>query len=178
MLNKLLNLCKKEWELSLTDRKHPYRYFVLGTLDESMPALRTVVLRDFNSESIEFTVFTDARSPKVSELNKNKVVELLFYNSDKLTQVRVQAKCILQVQDDSLFNEQGVASQKDYTTAMPPGTPIDSISSVSFLKEQNHFLKLVFQAIKIDYLELKRPVHIRAVFEQIKQKLIGEFRTP
>ena len=178
MLNALLDRCKEEWQLALTQRKHPYRFFVLGTVANSRPELRTVVLRDYNPDSMEFTIYTDARSSKVSSLNKNEAVEILFYNPEKLTQVRVQAQCVLKEQDDVLFNEQALASQKDYTTNLAPGSPIDSVSSVSFLNEEHHFLKLIFQATQLEYLELKRPVHIRALFKKEKERWIGEFRTP
>ena len=173
MLNALLDRCKEEWQLALTQRKHPYRFFVLATVANSRPELR-----DYNPDSMEFTIYTDARSSKVSSLNKNEAVEILFYNPEKLTQVRVQAQCVLKEQDDVLFNEQALASQKDYTTNLPPGSPIDSLSSVSFLNEEHHFLKLVFQATQLEYLELKRPVHIRALFKKEKERWIGEFRTP
>ena len=178
MLNALLDRCKEEWQLALSQRKHPYRFFVLATIANSRPELRTVVLRDYNPDSMEFTIYTDARSSKVSSLNKNEAVEILFYNPEKLTQVRVQAQCVLIEQDDVLFNEQALASQKDYTTNLAPGSPIDSVSSVSFLNEEHHFLKLVFQATQLEYLELKRPVHIRALFKKKKENWTGEFRTP
>ena len=178
MLNALLDCCKEEWQLALTQRKHPYRFFVLGTVANSRPELRTVVLRDFNSDSMEFTIFTDARSSKVSSLNKNETVEILFYNPEKLTQVRIQAQCLLKERDDTLFREQALASQKDYTTVLAPGSRIDSVSSTSFLQEEHHFMKLVFQATQLDYLELRRPVHIRALFKKVKESWIGEFRTP
>ncbi len=52
MLNTLLDRCKEEWQLALSQRKHPYRFFVLGTVANSRPEVITVVLRDFNSDSI------------------------------------------------------------------------------------------------------------------------------
>ena len=111
-------------------------------------------------------------------LENNKNVELLFYNPEKLTQIRVQASCILMIEDNSVFIQQPSASQKDYTTQHAPGTPIESESSVDFLKETHYFLKLVFEATQIEYLQLKRPAHIRALFKKNKSKWVGEFRTP
>ena len=178
MLNELLERCKGEWQRALSQKKHPYRFFVLGTTSDSRPELRTVVLRDYNPESMEFTIYTDARSSKVSSLNNNEAVEILFYNPEKLTQVRIQAQCVLKERDDTLFREQALASQKDYTTVLAPGSRIDSVSSTSFLQEEHHFMKLVFQASQLDYLELRRPVHIRALFKKVKESWIGEFRTP
>jgi hypothetical protein len=46
------------------------------------------------------------------------------------------------------------------------------------MKETHYFLKLIFEATQIEYLQLKRPVHIRALFKKNKSEWVGEFRTP
>ena len=178
ILNQILASCKAQWDLALTQKKHPYRFFALGTAHNSKPGVRTVVLRDFNSTSMEFTIFTDARSSKVLSLKNNPEIALLFYDPETHIQIRVDARCVLIKNDDKLFNKQTPSSQYDYTTTLAPGTPIETISSVSFLKENNHFMKLVFEASKIDFLQLNRVNHTRAVFGKVNSIWQGEFRTP
>ena len=178
ILNQILVSCKEQWDLALTQKKHPYRFFALGTAHNSKPGVRTVVLRDFNSNSMKFTIFTDARSSKVLSVKNNPEIALLFYDPETHIQIRVDARCVLIKNDDKLFNKQTPTSQHDYTTTLAPGTPIETISSVSFLKENNHFMKLVFEASKIDFLELNRVNHTRAVFEKVNSIWQGEFRTP
>jgi len=46
------------------------------------------------------------------------------------------------------------------------------------LKENNHFMKLVFEASKIDFLQLNRVNHTRAVFEKVNSIWQGKFRIP
>ena len=41
---------------ALKNSAHPYRTFSLATIDEKMPSLRTVVLRDFSLEKITLIV--------------------------------------------------------------------------------------------------------------------------
>ena len=57
---------------ALKDSSHPYRTFSLATVDEKMPSLRTVVLRDFSLNKQYFDCHSDLRSPKIKELNKNR----------------------------------------------------------------------------------------------------------
>lgn len=178
MLNRILNKCDEEWILALKQKKHSFRFFYLATSNCNIPELRVVVLRDYDSKKKEFTIYSDARSQKVLSLENNKNVELLFYDPKKLTQIRVQATCILMTEDNYLFNQQSEASQKDYTTRLAPGTFIESDVSVDFLKGKHYFLKIVFEATQIEYLQLKRPVHIRALFKKQESKWFGKFRTP
>ena len=178
MLNRILNKCDQEWIRASKQKKHSFRFFYLATSNCNIPELRVVVLRDYDSKKKEFTIYSDARSQKVLSLENNKNVELLFYDPKKLTQIRVQATCILMTEDNYLFNQQSEASQKDYTTRLAPGTFIESDVSVDFLKEKHYFLKIVFEATQIEYLQLKRPVHIRALFKKQESKWLGKFRTP
>jgi len=177
-LNQILVSCKAQWNSALIQKKHSYRFFTLGTSNISKPEIRTVILRDFNSKNLQFTIFTDSRSSKVLSLKNNPDAALLFYDPETLIQIRVDAHCVLIQKDDELFNKQSPASQKDYRTYLAPGTKIDSAASVSFLKEKNHFKRLVFEATKIDFLQLNRINHIRAVFKKVNSIWQGEFMTP
>ena len=72
MLNQILDDCKKQLSAALKHKKHPFRFFTLATQTQNGKInLRTVVLRDFDPEQMTFTIFTDARSKKVKELNEN-----------------------------------------------------------------------------------------------------------
>ena len=56
---------------ALKDSAHPYRTFSLATVDEKMPNLRTVVLRDFSLEENFLDCHSDLRSPKIKQLEIN-----------------------------------------------------------------------------------------------------------
>jgi pyridoxamine 5'-phosphate oxidase len=178
MLDKILADCSTEWSKTKTNKKHPYRYFYLATVDkEGLPEVRTVVLRKFDPKQLLFTIYTDARTPKITSLIALPFAELLFYDARKLTQLRVRAKCIEQSKDEVAFSQQHENAQKDYTTNIAPGQPIKSMDEVTYL-EENHFVKLVFKAEKIDFLKLMRPNHQRAIFEFKDDQWKGKFVTP
>lgn len=178
MLDNIFKFCETEWIKTKTKKNHPFRYFSLSTVDsEGKPESRMVVLRKFDASAVEFTIYTDARTPKIKSLASNPDAELLFYDHKKLCQIRVKASCIEQRKDPALFLQQHQAAQKDYTTLMAPGTTIKAMDTVEYGIE-NHFIKLVFKAYQIDYLRLKRPNHQRAVFTLKDKEWQRTFVTP
>ena len=178
MLDQILTDCFTEWNKTKVNKKHPYRYFYLATVaKDGLPEVRTVVLRKFESKEFLFTIYTDARTPKISSLKSQPYAELLFYDARKLTQIRVLAKCVEQSPDELAFSQQHQNAQKDYTTTIAPGVPLKSMDAVAY-GEENHFVKLVFKAKKIDFLRLKRPNHQRAIFQLHQDKWEGRFVSP
>lgn len=178
MEHDVLKSCKLEWIKAKTKKNHSYRYFVLGTSDGTgSPELRTVVLRDFDADNMQFTLYTDARTAKLKSLMENPKAELLFYNGPRLTQIRVKVELVSAKADAALFKQQHEGAQKDYTTMLPPGTAISGIDKVEYTTE-NHFRKLTFQAFKIEFLKLKRPNHIRMLFEKTETGWTSSFLTP
>ena len=178
MLDSILKSCATEWIKTKTKKNHPFRFFSLATVTpEGQAESRMVVLRKFDPSSLEFSIYTDARTPKIKALHHNSDAELLFYDHKKLCQIRVKATCVKQEKDVNLFLQQHEAAQKDYTTLIAPGTEIKAMDTVEYGKE-NHFVKLVFKAYHIDYLRLKRPNHQRAVFCLQNEKWEGTFVTP
>ena len=74
MLDSLLHNCKTAWSEVKDNKKHPFRFFYLATIgNDGRPSLRTVVLRDFDSETLFFSIFTDLRSKKVKELGQQNI---------------------------------------------------------------------------------------------------------
>ena len=72
-LENILLDCKKQLNGALNHKKHPFRYFTLASISENgTPNLRTVVLREFNANKFQLSIFTDARSKKVEELKLNQ----------------------------------------------------------------------------------------------------------
>ena len=179
MLN---NICVNVKQLGLNPKpkkNHPFRYVTLSTVSpDGLPEARVVVLRHFDATSFTFTIYTDARTPKrLNHLNSTPTVELLFYDHRKLTQIRVKATYEDQKHDKALFEKQHEAAQKDYTTAVPPGSPLKGMDQLEYTKE-NYFTVLTFKAVQIDYLRLKRPNHQRAIFNFNAGQWDGGFVTP
>lgn len=178
MLDKILEECATEWMKAKSLKKHPFRYCSLATVgSNSSPESRMVVLRHFEPSTFLFTIYSDQRSSKITALENNPLGELLFYDSKKMVQVRVKARCVLITEDSEVYAQQHEKAQKDYTTSRPPGTKIKSMDEIRYTSK-NHFVKLIFKAEKIEYLRLKRPNHHRAIFEILDGKWESHFLVP
>ena len=96
MLNKeFQEICEKIEQLminALKNSAHPFRTFSLASIDDKMPSLRTVVLRDFSIDNRFLDCHSDIRSPKVDELKKNNKFSALFYSTEEKIQLRFKGK--------------------------------------------------------------------------------------
>ncbi|MDB3985184.1 pyridoxamine 5'-phosphate oxidase family protein [Flavobacteriaceae bacterium] len=165
MLDSLLHNCKTAWSEVKDNKKHPFRFFYLATIgNDGRPSLRTVVLRDFDSETLFFSIFTDLRSKKVKELGQDSRAQFLFYDAKKMLQVTVNVSLVESINNDLIYKSIPEQSKKDYATKMGPGSEISSPEKVEYDFSKGYFTQLVFKAETIEYLQLKRPNHIRAFF--------------
>jgi pyridoxine/pyridoxamine 5'-phosphate oxidase len=179
MLVSLLNECKDQWIKAKHNKKHPFRFFTLATVAlDGRPHLRTVVLRNFDSNALQFTIYTDLRSRKVNELEQDARAQFLFYDARRMLQIVVGVRLVESNTDSSIYNAIPEQSKKDYATKMSPGSQISSPEKVQYdFSDKGHFLQLVFKAETIEYLRLKRPNHLRAFFS-LKKNWEGSFLVP
>lgn len=167
----LLNLATTELFKSNTNRKHPFRYFYLATLSK-FPQLRTVVKRDIDS-ALTITVFTDARTPKVAEIQENPHVSALFYHPKKQLQLRLSCKASIVVEGDPAFAPylQQVKSSphglKDYTTLHPPGAPKQGENNIQY-GERIYLAVLQLQPLQMDIVRLQKEQHLRSTYSRIE----------
>jgi|TARA_X000000950_G_scaffold37745_1_gene40353 pyridoxine/pyridoxamine 5'-phosphate oxidase len=165
MLQNILEDCKKQLFSALKHKKHPFRFFTLATSSpEGGSHLRTVVLRDFDPEQMQFTIFTDTRSKKVADLNRAANAQFLFYDGTRLIQLVVDAEMVSSTNNTTEYQSLPEPSKKDYASKQTPGTPIDAPDHISHDFSKGNFTKIVFQAERLEHLRLKRPNHIRAEF--------------
>lgn len=181
MLKELFSDLKHELRGSLHKRKHPFKYVALSTVDQqNAPRSRTVVLREI-TESLECVIFTDARSEKVTHLISNNNACILAYHPKKLMQLRMDG-VVTEIKNKNdlkrLFQKVSEKAIKDYTTSKEPGSRIDNPDHVEYVsRKENHFKALKFIPHSIEYLRLKRPNHLRAVFKQ-ENNWEGEWLVP
>nr|WP_255610501.1 pyridoxamine 5'-phosphate oxidase family protein [Robertkochia sp. 3YJGBD-33] len=152
---------------------HPFRYFTLGTTGiTKTPRLRTVVLREVSDE-LKFTIYTDKRSRKVTHIKEHNEVCLLFYKHDELLQLKIEGIAYLEEDKEKIarvWKSISEKSRKDYITSKEPGTKIDNPDNVEYLENTNHFTIMYIKAKKLEYLQLKRPNHIRLQFNRESTK--------
>ena len=178
MLDHILKDIKKQLEAALKHKKHPFRFFTLGTLQKGQgPRLRTVVLRDFDPDQLLFTIFTDTRSKKVQQLKENPNATGLFYDPTRMIQLVVDLKTVELKEETYLFDNLAEQSKKDYTSVLTPGSIIATPDQLNHDYNTPHFTGIQFQAECIEYLKLKRPNHIRASYS-IEDQWQGTFLSP
>ncbi|NEV93796.1 pyridoxamine 5'-phosphate oxidase [Psychroflexus sp. YR1-1] len=179
MLNQILEDLKNEVKFGYLKKKHPFRYPSLASIKDNSPDQRTVVLRD-STEAFDLILYTDERSDKISQFEKNPMCSLLFYNHKKLLQVKIEGhmKIIRSGQEyEKHWNKVQGNSQKDFITNRAPGTPIDHPDAVEYNEDEHHFCLLKLVPERMESLQLKRPNHIRAVFDK-SNDWEGQFLNP
>lgn len=161
---------KHELHRGALDPKHPFRYVNLGTIRQKYPQVRTVVLREVTQE-LDFLVFTDYRSEKVSEIQSASMVALHFYHPKKMLQIRVEAKAEIHFQDElSERYWKGIpeARRSEYTGMLPPGNEISNPELSWEISDKSFFTVLKIIPQQVEALQLRREGHLRIVFEKGK----------
>lgn len=181
MTDRIFSELKKELEQGVHEKGHSFRYATLATVGlDTMPRLRTVVLRQV-SEDLKLTFFTDKRSKKLIHIKENNKVSMLFYDPKQLLQLKVEGLAYA-IEEAPILKTYWSAvplnSRKDYTTERAPGSSISNHDTVEYLDDENHFGVVEIEPVRIEYLKLKRPHHLRVQFSKEKGAWIGEFLVP
>lgn len=164
------------------DSKHPFRYFNLGTIGKTGPEIRTVVIRSINT-NLEFYIFTDFRSEKVSELSANLSATLHFYHPGKRVQIRIKTKTEIHHQDEvskSFWTKVQDEAQKAYTSTLAPSTSIsDPSEAYEWIEngDDRFFTVLKFIPETVEALQLNGLRHLRILFSK-KGNWEGQWLVP
>ncbi|MEM7110086.1 MAG: pyridoxamine 5'-phosphate oxidase family protein [Bacteroidota bacterium] len=169
-LNQVLLVVQHEIHRAAVDRKHPFRYVVLGTNNGTI-AMRYIVLRKVTKD-FKFILYSDYRSGKVEQLQHTPGCQLLFYHSLKRAQVIVSGVMTCHHTDGLAEKHwqyvQGEA-RKAYCSLQAPGTPIDRPEKAYAWDSQmtsENFAVLHFEPTRIEVLQLRGLEHLRAIFEK------------
>ena len=169
--------CWRELGLAARDRDHGFRRMGLATVDGSAADLRTVLLREVQAEQRRLLFFTDARSPKVTQLRAHPAATLMVWCDRLGWQLRLRVR--LEVETSGLTVSSHWARLKltpaalDYLSPLPPGTPLDQVMPERASRSQ--FAVVSAQVQSIDWLELHADGHRRALFDASGQ---GQWLTP
>jgi len=162
-----------ELQRATQDRHHEWRTPVLATVGaDSLPQARTVVLRHADPKLCSLQIYTDSRSPKVAELAAKPEVVLVFWSKRLSWQLRVRAVTSVQRNGPEVDAVWARVSQSaaagDYLSACAPGDalpPDDAANAAEARLQQLHHLAIITaQVQEVDWLELARSGHRRAVF--------------
>ncbi|MFK7834276.1 MAG: pyridoxamine 5'-phosphate oxidase family protein [Winogradskyella sp.] len=180
MTNQFLEEAKRELINGHSKKRHPFRYFVLATNSNAKPTQRTVVLRK-TLPDLSLVFYTDSRTQKLIDLKNNSAFSALFYHPKKLMQLRIEGQTELITDTDQIatyWHTVQEASKNDYTTQLPPGTPIQNPDDVNYQSDDNYFCPVKLVPTRIEYLRLKRPNHLRILFTKNDMDWLSEFLVP
>jgi len=154
------------------DRHHEWRTPVLATqgIDQTGPQARTVVLRHADASLWALRVYTDARSPKCSELMAQPLVQLTFWSKRLNWQLRVSALATVEFEGEQVNAAWERVRQShacaDYLGAFPPGHVQSSIQATGGNTDEalqgHHLAVLNFKVTSMDWLALSKNGHRRA----------------
>lgn len=190
-----LGQLKKTIEITLTEavetRKHAFRLMVIGTIGAGAANLRTVVLRGFQTDHFMLTFYTDIRSKKIKELQKNPHLTCLFWNPEEQIQLKIIGE--IQIEQNtahtkSVWKKMHIGAKKAYLTLSAPGTiqgnpsnnlPENLLKMEEGLLNDQHFCIVHCEIKEMEWLQLARSGHVRARFQKDQaQKWKGHWLVP
>jgi len=145
--------------------QHEWRVAVLATVDDGQADARSLVLREVDAGERRLIFYTDARSPKVRQIEKSPQGTLIFYSRQLGWQLRMQVRLNVETTGLAVSSRwarlQTSAGARDYLSVAAPGRPLDA--PLSDLGVRGHFAMIEAMAETVDWLELNSKGHRRAV---------------
>ncbi|VWM08998.1 pyridoxamine 5'-phosphate oxidase family protein [Burkholderia lata] len=162
-------------ESGVSVQRSPFTMLQAATLGvDGAPKVRTVVLRQVSRADRVLSFHTDVRSEKVAELRRDPRIALVANDLDALVQIRVEGVasiCDDEAQRRAIWQSSRPHTLLLYRAPLPPGTPVESPeaahvdSTASTDDGYDNFCLLHVTVTRIDWLELARAGHRRAVFD-------------
>ena len=153
-------------ETDAHEAPHEWRVAVLATVDDDGQAdARSLVLREVDAAERRLIFYTDARSPKVRQIERSPQGTLIFYSRKLGQQLRMQVRLNVETAGLAVSSRwaklQTQAGARDYLSVEAPGRPLDA--PLSELGVRGHFAMIEAMAETVDWLELHPEGHRRAV---------------
>ena len=167
-LNDIAPWIERSLARGASDPRSAFHWLTLTSVDGTgRPQARTVVLREFCSSTNELVIFTDRRSTKVADVEREPRTGLHVYDARKRVQLRLEGSSQLETCGERWERAWARAKQGtllDYGREPGPGTPIDTPTSgeMATIDSVDTFTVLIFTLQKADYLHLGREQHRRA----------------
>lgn len=159
-----------------------WRIPVLATLRGSSICQRSIVLRRVEAESGLLWFHTDVRSGKVSDIQVNPQVSLLFYDASTETQLAVMGQASATTagsEVDWLWEHSAASSLRMYLAPGAPGTACseddcnlpDAVRGRiperdELVAGRANFAGVVIRVERMEWLQLSRSGNRRAIFER------------
>ena len=180
MINKIKKIYKKEIEYlydAINNSKNPYHTFTLSSINNNIPELRTIVLRNIEKEPFKIFFNSDFRSPKINQLNINDKCSILFYDLIRKMQLRLQCKASINYKNTlsrEVWDKTPLQSRKCYMAPYSPSKKLkvwEPNLPKKYLKKDpsrvdselgyKNFSYIQLEVMNSDILQLHHDGHIR-----------------
>lgn len=170
----------------LFQKSHPFRNMVVSTIGSEGPESRMVIVRDMAPDPFQIAFHSDYRSSKITSLQQNDAISMLFWHPSSRLQIRLKANAVIHnknIQAMRSWDQLGENMKAAYNTEKAPGTRLPGNAWVaSALHEPTsaqYFSVITARINEMDVLQLSRVGHIRARFLYADgSRKEGHFLTP
>ena len=182
-------------EHAVRDRHDAFHTAMIGTVSaERGPQMRAVTMRQAVRDQRSLCFHTDARAPKVAELQADARIAWLFYDATRKLQIRANGIAVLHAHDElarERWQGSALTSRRTYLAPLPPSEavaaahpnlPADLLHRVPTAEESaagfDNFCVVVCHLREIEWLFLQSTGHQRARFTWQDTAWRGEWLTP
>ena len=167
----------QELSTAARDKQHAWRSPVLATVGTEGADARTVILREVDADARLLRIYTDERAAKVAQVLSHPVGTLVMWSPALGWQLRCRVRLSVQSQGLAATSRWALVklspAAQDYLSPLPPGAALGGETpgappppdTAVLPVPQAHFAVIEAQVLAIDWLELKRSGHRRAVFD-------------
>ncbi|PFH19695.1 pyridoxamine 5'-phosphate oxidase family protein [Burkholderia sp. JKS000303] len=167
-------------ESGVSVQRSPFTMLQAATLGlDGAPKVRTIVLRQVSRADRLLSFHTDVRSEKVAELRRDPRIAIVANDLDALVQIRTEGTvsiCDDDVQRRAIWQSSRPHTLLLYRAPLRPGTPIELPEEAHIAASRSpgaaitddgyrNFCLLHVKLTRIDWLDLARSGHRRAVFD-------------
>ena len=159
----------RQLELCITDKSHPWRTPVLATIDGEAADARLVVLRELDARQRQLLIYTDERASKVSQLLNRPHGTLVMWSPELSWQLRCRVHLSLEMSGLAASSRWArirlSPAAQDYLSPLAPGSPLQAAAPAHPPVARDYFAVIDATIKSIDWLELHRDGHRRAIFD-------------
>ncbi len=164
----------QELERAAHDKLHAWRTPVLATVDGDAADARTVILREVDARQKQLLTFTDDRAGKVTQMLRRPRASMVMWSPELSWQLRCRVFLSLEMTGLAATSRWAriklTPAAQDYLARLPPGAPLDTPQDAhetppSQPLKREYFAVVNAQVLAIDWLELHRDGHRRALFD-------------
>ena len=151
-------------------KDHAWRLMALATVHGDAADLRTVVLREVDASRQTLVFFTDARSPKVGQIQTHPLATLMVWSAGLAWQLRLRVLLTVQTSGPAVAARWARIKQSpaalDYLSPLAPGAPLPAgWPGPTTPLAAAQFAVVTATVQSIDWLALSADGHRRASFD-------------